>query len=301
MTYNQWLSIQFEGQEVNTLKSNPASAYKIILKKIPVRATDYYDALKQNALRIAECFPQPYDVLLSGGIDSEVVVRLNKDLGIKQNIYTFRFEDNINIKDVESSKVICNDLGVKLNIIDFNLKKFFETEAESYYKETYASRVELLPRLSWHSKFDNLLIFSDGEPYYKRTLKKDYSIKSTWLQEFYEYEFIHNLYGCAKGKDVIAWYNFTPEMYLTFHKLPVIESLINDQLTGKLSSWSSRTEIHKKLWPSIRDKVKLVGYETYAPPGTMPTFMQEFKDTVMKDVIETSHCFTPNQLESLLL
>ncbi len=186
MTYNEWLSIQFEGQEINSLKRSPKSKYKIIFKKIPIYATDYYDALKQNALRIAECFPQPYDILLSGGIDSEVVVRLNKDLGIKQNIYTFRFEDDINIKDVESSKVICNDLGVKLNIIDFNLKHFFETEAESYYKETYASRVELLPRLSWYKKFDNVLIFCDGEPYYKRILKENYSIKSSWMCELSE-------------------------------------------------------------------------------------------------------------------
>jgi len=301
MTYNEWLSVQFEGQEINSLKGSPNSKYKIIFKKTPVRATDYYDALKQNALRIAECFSQPYDVLLSGGIDSEVVVRLNKDLGIKQNIYTFRFEDDINIKDVESAKFICNDLGVKLNIIDFNLKRFFETEAESYYKETYASRVEILPRLSWHKKFDNLLIFSDGEPYYKRILKENYSNKSSWMCEFSEYEFIHSLYGYAKGRDVVTWYTFTPEVSMTFPTHSIVKSLLNDQLTGKLSSWSSRIKIHQKLWPSIQDKVKLVGFEANSSPGTMPAFMREFKDTVMRDVIETNHCFTYDELKNLIL
>ena len=111
----------------------------------------------------------------------------------------------------------------------------------------------------------------------------------------------HNEETINEIRDVVTWYTFTPEVSMTFPTHSIVKSLLNDQLTGKLSSWSSRIKIHQKLWPSIQDKVKLVGFEANSSPGTMPAFMREFKDTVMRDVIETNHCFTYDELKNLIL
>jgi hypothetical protein len=56
-------------------------------------------------------------------------------------------------------------------------------------------------------------------------------------------------------------FNYTPEIVGSFHKLPIIQKLLNVEISGKISCYSSRTEIHKEYWPDIFYKPKLVNYD----------------------------------------
>lgn len=267
---------------------------------IKLQTKNYHEALLLNARSIADTFPQPFDVMLSGGIDSEVIVRINKDLGIKQNVYTIRLENNYNKRDVDSAIEICKSLSVPLKIIDFDVKKFFENDAESLYKKTYASRVETLPRFKWHDFFDNVIIFGDGEPYWRRAYEGDYSRKSPWNMYSLEYEFAQDFYGAHINKEVVGnWYTFIPDIYFQFIKENLIKDIIDDKAFGKLSTWSSRVRLHRTIWPDIKDKIKLVGYEADESPGTIPNFMLKFKEEIMKDVTSTELEFTQEFIESL--
>lgn len=278
----------------NSVKYKPNSLLKVELhKNIKLQTNNYKDAIYYNAKAVADSIVGPLNVLLSGGVDSEVVVRVNQNLGIKQNVYTFRFEDDLNIRDVESAIAICKNLNVPLKIIDFNIYNFFENEAESYYKKTFCSRVEALPRLKWHEFFDSPLIFGDGEPYLRRMLGGDYNIKSIWNMVFSEHEFIHYLYTLNVGNNIIVpWYHFTPEIHGNFLKIDLVQNLIDDQYIGKQSSFSSKVNINKQVWPDISPKVKLIGYEgRNNHPGYMPSFMQEFRDTIMKNTTDSDIYF----------
>jgi hypothetical protein len=266
-----------------------------------VSTSSYREALIHNAKAIADSYPQPFDILLSGGIDSEVVVRLNNDLGITQNVHVFRFENDINIRDVESAKQICNSLSIPLNVIDFNLEHFFETEAESLYKKTLISKIEYLPRFYWQSYFDNLLIQGGGEPYLRRDLEEDYSRKSDWFFWFYEYDFAHDLYSCATGDNSMGnWYYFTPDIYVNYCKESIIQNLIQDRSKGKISTMTSRIPLHREIWPDIKDKIKLTGYEGASNPvATYPKFMEDFQNQVMQGVSNTIFKFDKTTFEDL--
>lgn len=278
----------------NSIKYKPNSLLKFDLhKNIKLQTNNYKDAIYYNAKAVADSIIGPLNVLLSGGVDSEVIIRVNRDLGIKQNVYTFRFENDLNIRDVESAIDICKNLNIPLKIIDFDVSKFFENDAELYYKKTFCSRVEALPRLKWHEFFDSPLIFGDGEPYLRRMLGGDYSIHSIWNMVFSEHEFIHYLYTLNVGKNIIGpWYHFTPEIHGNFLKINLVQNLIDDQYLGKQSSFSSKVNINRQVCANILTKPKLVGYEGKTDaPGYIPHFMKEFRDTIMQNTTDSDIYF----------
>jgi len=290
--YN-WYNIEYVDSK-SFKKLTPSSKLNLILnKKIPIHTKNYHEALKFNAHAVADYVKQPLNILLSGGVDSEVIIRVNRDLGIKQNVYTFRFENDLNIRDVESAIDICKNLNIPLKIIDFDVSKFFENDAESYYNKTFFSRVEALPRLKWHEFFDGPLIFGDGEPYLRRMLGGDYNKKSIWKVVFFEYDFINYLYTLNAGNNIIRpWYHFTPEIHGNFLKIDLVQNLIDDQYLGKQSSLSSKVNINRQVCADILTKPKLVGYEgRNDSPGYIPHFMKEFRDNIMKDIIESDIYF----------
>lgn len=296
----KWIRPYFKDSKTYQ-KTYPNSELEIeFSKNIKLSTRSYHEALILNARTIADTFAQPFDVMLSGGIDSEVVVRINKDLGIKQNVYTIRFENNYNKRDVDSAIEICKSLSIPLKIIDFDLERFFENDAESLYKKTYTSRVETLPRFMWHNLFDNVIIFGDGEPYWRRTHEGDYNRKSPWSMYSLEYEFAQDFYGAHLNKELVGnWYTFIPDIYFQFIKENLIKDLMDDKIYGKQSTWSSRVGLHQTIWPDIKDKIKLVGYEADKSPGTIPDFMIKFKEEIMKGVTSTELEFTKEFLESL--
>jgi hypothetical protein len=114
-----------------------------------------------------DSFSEPFDVLLSGGIDSEVMVRTFKDLGITHNTFIFRYEDDLNIRDINSSIQICEALNIPYKIIDFNLSKFYEQDAKDIFEKTLVPDVASLSRIKWLDYLDNIPVFGEGEPYWK--------------------------------------------------------------------------------------------------------------------------------------
>lgn len=289
-----WYSLRYKDSG-SYVKTTPNSELEFCLNKnIPIYTNNLHEALKFNAMAIADSFSQPLNVMFSGGIDSEVIVRINKDLGIKQNIYIMEYENNLNCRDVESAKEICKSLSVPYKIIKFNMKKFFEKKAESWYKKTYISRVEHIHRLELFQYFDNIVIVGDGEPYLKRDLKSDYTKKSPWHFRLDEHEFWFTMYSTQTNFNVLgSWYQLTPEIFANILRSNVVKNLTNDRLYGKQSTYSSRVPVYKEIWPDIKEKNKLVGFEGVdGPAGSLPAFMEEFKNTVMQGCTETPFEFS---------
>jgi hypothetical protein len=87
----------------------------------------------------------------------------------------------------------------------------------------------------------------------------------------------------------------------SFHKLPIIRKLVNDEVPGKISCWSSRTEIHKELWPDIFNRLKLAGYEgADGYPFSLPKFLSQFQDEVIGNTRNQSYSFTTDDIDGLL-
>jgi hypothetical protein len=272
---------------------------KIKKESIP----SYKDALYNNAKIMRDSFSEPFDVLLSGGIDSEVVVRTFKDLGIKHNTFIFRLENDYNIRDINDAVTICQQINIPYKIIDFNLQYFFEQDALYYFNKSFVPRAGRLPRLKWIEYLDNIPVFCDGEPYWKRLLGEDYAHKSEWHLQLEEGAYSSSIYGQNIDRIVIGdWYEYTPEIILSHMQHSTTQKLLKDQLPGKLSSWSSRYAMHQEIWPEIEVRKKLVGYEGLTGvPGTGPVFIGDFQRTFINDTVHTKQELTRDQVIELLV
>lgn len=300
--FDNWMSYSFDVGPEYGPKTGPASVFNLHFKRgVTVKPMTYLESLLYNARMIAENFPGPFDVLLSGGLDSEIVVRSFKEIGVTQRVHTIKLKNDYNIQDVLSAQRICNKIGVDLNIIEFDLESWFEHEAEAMYKRTYVPLVELLPRFAWFDYFDGTLVWGDGEPYWRRMAGGNYNVKSHWAVVWDEDDWSNSVYAKQIGRTVIAeWYQYTPEITMTFHHEHHIKKLLNDEIYGKQSTWSSRTEVHRPLWPDIEHKPKLVGYEGYGYANTRPQFMADFQTQVMAGVANRQFFYTYDQFENLL-
>jgi hypothetical protein len=300
--FENWMSYSYDGVEYGRKHTDSKEFTVNFNKKISKPLPSYKEALFNNAKIMREMYNEPFDVCLSGGIDSEVVVRTFKELGIKHNTFIFRLENNYNYRDVQSAIELCTQLNVPYHVIDFNIQHFFKNEAYELFQRTFISKAARLPRLKWIDMLDNIPIFGDGEPYWIRENENDFSTKSEWKLILGEEGYSCSIYGRSNNRTVIGdWYEYTAEPLLSYNYVPIAQKLLNDEIPGKLSCYSSRSEIHKHIWPDIIYKPKLVGYEGIeGNPGTEPRFITEFQQ-YMNGVSEIEYRYTVNELENLLL
>jgi hypothetical protein len=296
--HDNWFVWKFDGELYG--KRNSVDDVFTVEFNIPnTQPQSYYDELYNNARAIRDTFNGPLDILLSGGIDSEVVVRTFKDLGINHNTFIFRFEDNLNKRDVDSAEEISKSLNIPYKIVDINIKKFFENEAWDLYLKTYCPRAARLVHLKFFDYIDNIPVLGDGEQYWRRELQSDYSQKSEWRLNLGETAKSSSMYLYHQGREaVVDWYEYTPGIMQSYINLPYIRQLFNDEIHGKTGIWSSRTHVHRHLWPDIKDKMKLVGLEGDRTTADYPQFIRDFQSQM--NVKTNEYWFTETEVREKL-
>jgi Queuosine biosynthesis protein QueC len=301
--YNDWMTYSFDGI-LNSPKTSRRSFLDLHFN-IPndIGPMSYHDALIKNASIMRDSFSEPFDVLLSGGIDSEVMIRTFKDLGITHNTFVFRYEDNLNIRDVNSSIQICEALNIPYKIIDFNLSNFYEQDAKDMFEKTLVPDVASLSRIKWLDYLDNIPVFGEGEPYWKRELRGDYTKKSNWSLYLTERQFFISLTSHYHHREIIGeWYLYTPYITMNYHSDPMIQNLLDDKTVGKESTLSSRLPLHRTFWPDIKDKSKLTGYEgpTGKPLENPPSFFRDFYiENQMADLTNVSFTYSVEEVNKI--
>ena len=299
--YESWMSYNYDGVEYG-LKNIASSSFTLNFNKPAKLKISYRNALYRNASLMRESFNEPFDLCLSGGIDSEVIARVFKDLGIKHNTFIFKFENDHNVKDVTNAVCLCKNLNIKYQIIDFELEKFFNNEAHYYAEKSMCAKAARLPRLKWIEMLDNIPVFGDGEPYWIRDKGGDYSKKSNWYFHLSEEGYAGSMYSRQINRTVISdWYEYTPEVLTSFYELPYLKSLINDEIIGKQSTYSSRSKIHQHIWPDITYIPKLVGYEgSNGSPGSYPNFMMEFQNRYLSNYSNADFKISEEEFKCLI-
>lgn len=276
------MSYNYDGVEYG-IKQNDDSVFSFNYNHQHVEKIGHIESLYRNATILRDTYREPFDVCFSGGIDSEIVIRVMKDLGIKFNTFIFKYENNHNIQDVTNAIRTCENLNVSYKIIDFELERFYENDVFPYIEETKCAVVGRLPKLKWIEMLDNIPVFGEGEPHWCRAASTDFSKKSEWVFPLGEASHLVSTYTQHTGQVVIAeWYEYTPEIQTSFYELPYVKRLINDEIPGKDGSWSSRAFIYQEHWPDIVYIPKMVGYEGLdKPPGGIPDFMMDFQHRLL--------------------
>jgi hypothetical protein len=215
-----------------------------------------------NAARSSmdHCNSKPV-ILFSGGVDSEIMLRAFLDIGVTPEIVIARYENDYNIYDVSYAVTICSILNIPYRILDMNLQKFYENDAERLSELSQIDRPRALPYCKLLEKVDGFPIMgaSDLSPW--RT-NDDYSSKGTWMIRCWEHDIGWSKFLREIDKPGIAeWFKWTPGLVLSVLNTNWFNKLVNDEYYGKLGSNSTKIIGYREAYPDIIERKKQTGFE----------------------------------------
>lgn len=200
-------------------------------------------------------------IFFSGGADSELLLRTYLDIGSNPEVYIVRYENDYNIYDVSYAITICNILGIKYHLIDFQLEKFYETDAEKISELAQIDRPRALPYCKFLELVDGLPILGEGDPYWVR-LNDDYSQKDQWRYRDIEAFTGWDKYARHLNRPAVPqFFKWTPGLILSHTKLDWFTKLINDEYSGKLGTNSTKLQGYKEIYSDMIHRQKQTGFE----------------------------------------
>jgi len=170
------------------------------------------DECKNAAMELYDLYGNDLVLLLSGGLDSEVVLHSFLSIGVKPKVIIFKYENNLNLHDINYAYRICAARQIVPIVKEVNVLRFFETELPSYAKVSGISSPQLNFLLYNAFHVDGIPIISAGENYLSRKIggREVYDVEEEKLARMYDF-------FLAKNRESIpAFFQYTPELMVSF-------------------------------------------------------------------------------------
>ncbi len=221
----------------------------------------------RTARQIRDNTSLPIDLFFSGGVDSEVALRAFLEAGIDVRVFSLRFKNDLNAHDVEWVTRSCEGLGVTPTFIDLDLLKFWESDAIGYAERTQCVSPQLLSTMWLADQTDGFCVLGSGENFIVKRVPQDYVpgespyLRSTW--DLFEKEKIAAWYRhfIVSGRDAApGFFQYTPELMLSWFLDDLGRDLWNDRIIGKLNSVSSKMNLYQRHF-AVQDRPKFTGFE----------------------------------------
>ena len=259
---NNWHGWKY-GDHPEYSKQIANQPFRTFHRKSDITVGSYKEELIKAAQSTIDTYPnQKFTLFFSGGADSELVLRSYLAINHPIEVIIYRYENDYNLYDVSYAVTVCSMLGVSYRLIDFNLQKFYENDAEKYSEISEIDRPRSLPHLKFLETTDNIGILGQGDPWWCRKEYIDYSVKGTW-----EYKDTESFVGAAKfikhinKPSIDRWLKWTPGLFLSYTRLAWFKKLINDGIIGKTGVNSTKLQGYREAYPELIDRSKLTGFE----------------------------------------
>ena len=286
---NNWLSYNYNDNCELLAKLTPELVWRPTVNKTISRPLkSYREELLLNAQSVRDRFTEPLDLMLSGGVDSEIVLRCYLELKIPVNVFIFKYEDDINILDFNQALSTCTALNVTPKIIDLNLKKFFENEAYDIWIKGYFLSAGKLVHMKMIEYLDNIPIMCDGLGANSNTLVQGHN---EWQVCLSETLFNQTIYcNTIKRPMIPLWHEFSPELVASFLTLDIVQQFTKNKFPSIKSFNDLKYIIHNLIWgTAVRDK--LVGFEGDNRGQKIPKFMNDFNKMHTHNVKQSNYMF----------
>lgn len=251
------------GERKFGIRETPYEKYQVhvgTIDKDVYKKSSWREELKKTAQSVLDEYGKDFILFLSGGTDSEIVLRNFLEIGLKPRCATIKFVDNYNSNDVNEAIEIANSLDIKLDIINFDVKNFYRSgEALQFSKEINCTQITYLMVYYQIKKFGCTGVMG-GEQLLKREVCQN---ETFWYHCFRENEDASAMRFSEKYRIPIIneWFSYTPEMMLYYLENIDVHKLINNKFNYKLTSVSSKNKILKSLYPEIKLRTKTHGFE----------------------------------------
>lgn len=262
LTENNWYTWQYGTGPINGryIIDKP---FRTNYSKCNESIGNYKEELIKVAKSTIDYFPsEKFTLLFSGGADSEIVLRSYLEIKHPIDVVIYRYENDINLYDVSYAVTICNMLSVNYRIIDFNLQKFYENEAERYARLSEIDKSGALPYLKFLENSDNIPILGQGDPWWFREQGLDYSIKGNWIYGDMEmFTGTSKLLISLKKPGIPVWFKWRPGLVLSYTNLKWFNKLVSDSFVGKAGVNSTKLMGYREAYPDMITRTKMTGFE----------------------------------------
>ena len=220
----------------------------------------YHEEICWNAKYIEANKSGKIHILYSGGIDSEYVLRIFLSLGIEFVPVIINLKPNLNRYDFLAALSFCDVYNLKPIIIDIDFEQYvtsgkFLERAKSSQCIVY----QLTATMEATLKLDGTVLLGELEPHFYKDLNNGmwyFDERERVLLLWDRWFKTNNICGTP------SILNYTPETLLAFMNDKLIVDLINNRISGKKGSNSSKLELYNRVFKDIPARKKLTGYET---------------------------------------
>jgi hypothetical protein len=282
---NDWISWAYDQDPAQKFKLRPDSKMTISVNPVGIHSLgSYRQEILDNMSLIRDSFSGPLDLAFSGGGDSELALRCFHELGIPVNVINFRYNDNLNCLELQRAQDICQDLGIKQTVIDFDLKKFYENDAYDVWTTGYYLNAGRLVHMKMLEYMDNTPLFCDG------VIQSSFAIsryQGTWSFRFKELSLSLANYCNRIGRPAVAnVFDFSPRPLARFLRIPVVAGLFTNRLPAVTDYSIIKYQLMNQLYPEIAIRNKMTGFEGTLPTGkdtSRPQYMIDFNNQYIFD------------------
>lgn len=210
-----------------------------------------------------------FQVLYSGGLDSQYVCEILLYLGIEFDPIIIELKNNnndvLNMHDIKYAYEFCTNKNIKPITYDLNFEKFIESGKNVEIAESVTCCSFALPATMYvASQLDGFTLLGNDPPYMRL------EPSNVWVLE--ELEYAHSLLRFYKkfnvnGCPFLLYY--TPEMMLAFLLDPSIINLGTGKIPGKTGTNSTKAHVFNNgsnfnMQPYdfvSKNRIKFSGYE----------------------------------------
>jgi len=229
------------------------------------KATRRPESFRNECIRIchkiadyAESVDRIPTILLSGGLDSETVVRAFLDSGRKFETVVNRFSDDLNSHEIEYVDKFLKSKNLNANFVDMDVEKWIQSnEALQMAEDSKCPYSEMLPTMKLidqvYNEMKGIPVLGNGDFYARQ-------IEDQWMYIEYEYILAWMRY-CVKKKIVgsINFFQQTPEVVLAMGLDPMISDTVEKSQEPNLRF--TKYKIYQKHWSDSEIRMKYNGAE----------------------------------------
>jgi hypothetical protein len=258
---NNWYYWTYSGKAFDR-RTDSSQELKTVFTEFNRTVGSFKDELLNNARSTIEYFNgKKFSLLFSGGMDSELVLRSYLELKHNFDVNIFRYERDYNIYDVSHAVIVCEKLNVPYKIIDFNLEKYYETDAEYISELAQIDRPRALPQLKFMDYVDNIPIIGASDCRWYR-VNEDYNRPSEWWIQCFEHDIGYSKYVRETNREAVTeWFKWTPGAVVSYTYLNWFKKLTTDQYIGKTGVTSTKYLGYKEAYPDLLERTKKTGFE----------------------------------------
>jgi hypothetical protein len=259
---NNWMKWYYDDDPTALFRSNNDQIFNIDFELDSTPCKDLRTEMVLACQSIRDHYPnEKFSLMLSGGGESEMLVRAFKEAGVPFQVYIGRFEDYLNIYDVSHAVVACENMNVSYKFIDFNVKNFFEHDIAECSRKAQITIPPILTTLALTDRVDGIPILGDGNPELWRTTP-GYDKPGTWLNVEIEYDFGRLKYFINQNRVGISdWLRWSHRLLKAYAKTKWFNDLISDKIMGKRGVHSTKIQGYREAWPELIPRAKKHGLE----------------------------------------